>query len=125
MAQQAVIDDTEGLQQRSFRIDNELWEDVKAAARGRDDTVSQVIRRGLKGYINAPKRQRLVIDPAATYVGDDVGSLPQRSVRIDAETWDGAMARACDVDDLNLSIVIRHILKTYVAEAPKPKRRRK
>jgi antitoxin component of RelBE/YafQ-DinJ toxin-antitoxin module len=108
----------------SFRIDDELWDAAMTAARGRDDTLSQVIRRSLKEYINTPKRQKLVIDSATTYVGDDVGTLPQRSVRIDAETWAAAMTRA-SAEGLNLSIVIRHFLKTYVAESPKPKRRRK
>ena len=56
-------------------------------------------------------------------VKDKEEVLPQRSMRIDNELWEAAMAKA-KADGLTLSQVIRHLLKGYV-EGPKPKRRRR
>ena len=37
--------------QRSVRVEDELWLPVKALCEERDDTISQVIRRGLVDYL--------------------------------------------------------------------------
>lgn len=43
--------------QRAFRCDDELWEDAKAAAEGRDITTAEYIRRLIADDVQTTKKK--------------------------------------------------------------------